>query len=280
MSSEGHYYEGDIAGGRWVDAQHLQPGDELLSATGSWQTVVEVDAEEKPLRAFNLTVDKYSTYFVSGDELAESVWAHNDCYDPKPNGDPPDGFSAISGADATTQYGQQKYLADDGRTFYRGHDGRFYEIDAHPPSPIALQHTDPVQISGGNATARGHSFEREVRATYGNANAGEVRFTDANGVNRRADHVVEDVDGNPVAIEAKYTDNWDNSIYNPNSPIGDRSFAAEARQAQVDQLVAYSENFPQTVYHTNSEELAAYYTQRLLEQGIDNVTFVITDAQL
>ena len=37
---------------------------------------------------------------------------------------------------------------------------------------------------------------------------------------------------------------------------------------QLDQLVAYSESFPQTVYHTNSTDLAAYFTERLLERGV------------
>ena len=140
LSSEGHDYDGNIAGGNWVDAQHLQPGDELLGAAGNWQTIVGVTVETKALLAFNLTVDEYSTYFVAGDRLSEAVWVHNDCWDRRtgPDGPQPEGFRAVTGPEGTTDYGQQIYRGDDDRLIYEGHDGRFYEINAHPPTSIEV----------------------------------------------------------------------------------------------------------------------------------------------
>ena len=66
MATEGHIYQGDIEAGAWVDAQHLQVGDELLSQSNQWQTIVSVEIEATPLQAWNLSVDDYSTYFVAG----------------------------------------------------------------------------------------------------------------------------------------------------------------------------------------------------------------------
>ena len=79
IASEGHVYAGDIDGGAWVDAQHLRVGDGLLGERGRWQTIERVAIEEKPLEAYNLTVEGYSTYFVAGEVGAEAVWVHNTC---------------------------------------------------------------------------------------------------------------------------------------------------------------------------------------------------------
>lgn len=78
VASEGHVYAGDIENGAWVDAQHLQAGYELLGSDDQWQRVVDSDIEQAPLDAYNLTVDSYSTYYVSGDESAAGVWVHNE----------------------------------------------------------------------------------------------------------------------------------------------------------------------------------------------------------
>ncbi len=61
VASEGHVYEGEIAGGAWVDAQHLRSGYELLGDDGQWQTVERVELVAEPLAAYNLTVDEYAT---------------------------------------------------------------------------------------------------------------------------------------------------------------------------------------------------------------------------
>ena len=86
IATEGYVYSGEIDGGAWVDAQHLQVGDELLSTDNQWQTVEAVVIEDKPLDAFNLSVDEYATYFVAGDAGADAVWVHNSCADRIPDG--------------------------------------------------------------------------------------------------------------------------------------------------------------------------------------------------
>lgn len=79
VASEGHVYQGNIENGAWVDAQFLNTGDKLLSSTESWQEVVSVSIEQKNFYAYNLTVDDYETYFVSGNDLTPAVWVHNTC---------------------------------------------------------------------------------------------------------------------------------------------------------------------------------------------------------
>lgn len=127
IASEGHVYRGEIDGGAWVDAQHLDIGDELLTDRNGWQTIEHVVIEPEPLDAYNLTVDEYSTYFVAGDAEASPVWVHNRCFDERPPG-----FVNRSGEQ--TAFGQPIFRHDDGSVIYRGHDGRFYDIDDHPPT--------------------------------------------------------------------------------------------------------------------------------------------------
>ena len=79
-SSEGHSYSGDISGGAWVDAANLKPGYRLLNDDGSWASVTGIKVETAPLTAYNMKVEGYHTYFVTGDISASPVWVHNDCF--------------------------------------------------------------------------------------------------------------------------------------------------------------------------------------------------------
>lgn len=78
-SSEGHRYEGAIARGAWVDASELKAGYRLLNDDGSWAVVSGVVVEQAPLTAYNLTVNGFHTYFITGNADASPVWVHNDC---------------------------------------------------------------------------------------------------------------------------------------------------------------------------------------------------------
>ena len=80
-NSEGHAYHGSIPNGKWIDAADLQSGDRLLNDDASWAEVVSVKVEAKPLKAYNLTVADFHTYFVAADKNAVPVWVHNDCFD-------------------------------------------------------------------------------------------------------------------------------------------------------------------------------------------------------
>jgi len=128
VAAEGHVYAGDIEGGAWVDAQHLEVGDELLGSNGEWQEVVDTEIEVAELEAYNLTVDGYSTYFVAGDESAEGVWVHNKCFDSRND------FSDFDEIDTRTEFGQKQFKGPNDEIIYEGHDGRFYTKKDHPPT--------------------------------------------------------------------------------------------------------------------------------------------------
>ncbi|WP_373323497.1 HINT domain-containing protein [Neisseria maigaei] len=66
--------------GKWVKAEDLKAGIRLLSESGAEQTVQSVTVKPKPLKAYNLTVADWHTYFVKGNQAeTEGVWVHNAC---------------------------------------------------------------------------------------------------------------------------------------------------------------------------------------------------------
>ncbi len=68
------------SGGKWIKAEDLKAGSRLLSESGRTQTVRNIVVKPKPLKAYNLTVADWHTYFVKGDKAeTEGVWVHNDC---------------------------------------------------------------------------------------------------------------------------------------------------------------------------------------------------------
>nr|WP_272505658.1 polymorphic toxin MafB class 1 [Neisseria meningitidis] len=66
--------------GKWIQAGRLKKGDTLLSESGAKQTVQNITLKQQPLKAYNLTVADWHTYFVKGNQAeTEGVWVHNDC---------------------------------------------------------------------------------------------------------------------------------------------------------------------------------------------------------
>ena len=66
--------------GKWIKAEDLKAGIRLLSESGAEQTVQSVTVKPKPLKAYNLTVADWHTYFVKGSQAeTEGVWVHNAC---------------------------------------------------------------------------------------------------------------------------------------------------------------------------------------------------------
>ncbi|EMU4207330.1 pretoxin [Neisseria gonorrhoeae] len=66
--------------GKWIKAEDLKAGSRLLSESGRTQTVRKTVVKPKPLKAYNLTVADWHTYFVKGSQAeTEGVWVHNDC---------------------------------------------------------------------------------------------------------------------------------------------------------------------------------------------------------
>nr|CBA08303.1 hypothetical protein NMW_1480 [Neisseria meningitidis alpha275] len=72
--------------GKWIQAGRLKKGDTLLSESGAKQTVQNITLKQQPLKAYNLTVADWHTYFVKGNQAeTEGVWVHNACpIKPKP----------------------------------------------------------------------------------------------------------------------------------------------------------------------------------------------------
>jgi filamentous hemagglutinin len=137
--------------------------------------------------------------------------------------------------------------------------------------------TESLAVSGSRAIDLGASYETGVRGLYGNAE--KITYqTVVNGqtVTGIADGVVS-VGGKTTAIEAKFVEDWGASIRNPSSPIGNQPWAAAEQQAMVNQAAKYSSGFEGgVIYHTNSAELATYYSQVFKDAGITNFKFVIT----
>ena len=137
-----------------------------------------------------------------------------------------------------------------------------------------------IVFSDGVAASNWQGYEQAVRDLYGGNQSFQARQFTAlvDGVEEQgvADAVTT-VNNVPTAVEAKFTGNWGSSIYNPGSPIGQAPFAQEAQQTMISQAATYSNGFEGgVIYHTNSPQLAAYYTQAFEQAGITNFQFVIT----
>ncbi len=74
--------KGTNATGKWIEAQYLKPGYRLLNGDTSHSEIISVKLEKKSLKAYNLHVDDFHTFFVRGaaNNNAKSIWVHNDCY--------------------------------------------------------------------------------------------------------------------------------------------------------------------------------------------------------
>ena len=142
--------------------------------------------------------------------------------------------------------------------------------------------TPAVSVSGARAIDKATDYEQAVRGLYGDAAFAERQFSaivDGQRVNGIADDVVT-IDGLPTAVEAKLVDDWATSLRNPDSPVGQQHWAQAEQQAMINQARRYDAGFEGgVIYHTNSPELAAHYSDAFREAGIENFDFVITPTQ-
>jgi hypothetical protein len=150
-----------------------------------------------------------------------------------------------------------------------------------PNNAVRLAATDSIAITGSRAIDLGKSYEAGVRGLYGDIAFQQRQYTAVvNGkrVNGIADTVTS-VAGRDVAVEAKFVNNWGKSIRNPNSQNGAKPWAVREQQAMLNQAARYSAGYDGgVIYHTNSPELAIYYTRAFDNAGITNARFVITPA--
>lgn len=146
----------------------------------------------------------------------------------------------------------------------------------------ALETTNPIAVSGSRAIDKAQSYEVGVRGMYGGNSAFEERqfrtVLDGKIVNGVADDVAV-ISGKKTAIEAKFVDDWGSSLRNPASPAGSKPWSVAEQTKMVDQAKKYSSGFDGgAIYHTNSPELASYYSKVFTEAGVTKFKFLITPA--
>jgi len=138
--------------------------------------------------------------------------------------------------------------------------------------------TESVTVSGSRAIDLGKSYEAGVQGMYNGTPYKYSTLVNGQEVNGIADTVTS-VAGKQTAVEAKFVEDWATSLRNPASPVGNKPWAISEQQAMVNQATKYSSYFDGgVIYHTNSTELAAYYSQVFKDAGITNFKFVITPA--
>jgi filamentous hemagglutinin len=139
--------------------------------------------------------------------------------------------------------------------------------------------TDAVPVLGSRAIDRAQSYEDAVQGMYSNTPFNQRQYqavVNGERVSGIADEVTS-LNGKLTAVEAKYVDDWAKSIRNPGSSSGSMPWAVAEQQNMVSQAQKYAAGFDGgVVYHTNSTELAAYYSKVFTEAGITNFKFVIT----
>ncbi|HDX8592673.1 TPA: hypothetical protein RQN76_003519, partial [Aeromonas dhakensis] len=142
-----------------------------------------------------------------------------------------------------------------------------------------LESTQPIAVSGSRAIDKAQSYESGVRDIYGGVSYADRQYTtivNGNRVNGVADNVTI-VDGKRTAVEAKFVENWADSIRNPSSNSGSKPWSVAEQANMVEQAKKYSSGFEGgVIYHTNSPELASQYSRVFTEAGVTNFKFVIT----
>lgn len=94
-----------------------------------------------------------------------------------------------------------------------------------------------------------------------------------------ADDVVR-INGKLTAVEAKYGDDGSQSLRNPESPGGSKPWAVGGQQQMLGQARKCSSGFEGgVVYHTNSVDLANYYTKIFENAWVKGFKFIITPSK-
>ncbi len=123
-------------------------------------------------------------------------------------------------------------------------------------------------------------YEKTVRSKYGPDQAFKNRtFVIPNGKKGVADRIAI-VNGERVAVEAKFTGDWASSIRNPQSKIGNRPFAVTEQLAVVNQTGEYLKAFDKVHIHSNSQGFINHYRNVFSDSGLDmsRISFFLTPA--
>lgn len=143
----------------------------------------------------------------------------------------------------------------------------------------AFQHTAEVVVEGRRAIDKSKSYENVVRGMYDNASFAQREYfatVDGKVVRGIADDVT-DIGGKSTAVEAKFVDDWNGSLRNADSANGTKYWAVSEQEKMLEQAKKYASGFDGgVVYHTNSIDLANYYTKIFEAAGIKKFKFIIT----
>jgi len=131
-------------------------------------------------------------------------------------------------------------------------------------------------ILGHNACDRWQFFQNKVANLYAGMKSGPVRWIDGEGNLHIADNVAL-INGRRTAIEAKLVQgSWDKSLRNPDSQPGQMFFGVEEQQKMLNQAKAYSAEFDEVIYHSNSQRLIDHYDSVFKSNGINKVKWILT----
>ncbi len=137
------------------------------------------------------------------------------------------------------------------------------------PSPPGIT----FNVSGNNTTELGNSYSEQVRDRM----QGDLPPKPAGPGSSVPDGLIlGNTPGGKIAIEAKYVDDWSESIYNPNLR---RVFAHNAIEDIIAQAMRYSEAYSGGVeWVTNSLDFVKIYGKLFSAAGIRNYHFTIIPA--
>ncbi|CNQ87977.1 BECR-fold containing toxin [Neisseria gonorrhoeae] len=120
--------------GKWIKAEDLKAGSRLYSESGRTQTVRNTIVKPTPLKAYNLTVADWHTYFVKGNQAeTEGVWVHNACPPRKTPSTPVYGNDSEAYA-AAKKLGYRKIkerTRNDAAIFKKGKSYISRDVDSH-----------------------------------------------------------------------------------------------------------------------------------------------------
>ena len=154
-----------------------------------------------------------------------------------------------------------------------------------PASPDANGRREPsppglvISVRGATTKQVGDSYSEQVREFYGavaaeKSNQPKASVPDGLMINQD--------DGNIIAIEAKYVGRW-----GPGSPYyvalpgysGELPYKSEAVEKIVDQALKYDKAYRAGVlWVTNSDEFVDAYTEKFVAAGVKNFRFVVIPA--
>ncbi len=127
--------------------------------------------------------------------------------------------------------------------------------------------------NGYRAIDKAQDYEKQIQGLYDNLQPRQFEtVVDGVSQSRVADAVTE-IGDEIIAVEAKFADDWNVSIRNPDYEL---PFPNNAPSEMLEQARAYSSYFDRVIYHSNSQELINHYSNVFNQNGITNIEWILT----